>query len=242
MENTISSCTVCKKAASDDVELNVCAKCKTTYYCSRDCQKADWKSHKRTCGKDSFETTGLINSENYSSPFIDILEAHNAKPFTTLDNHTYLHNRPDKDVYKLLIDCFRMKQADDNRFENKTDSNSVYTGAANSLPGFRKFMEKASTARNLLPPGWNADKQKECEAFGMGETFSSLKKKTTKEEIIDHYRVQQMPMQLRMLGETIYGCGPGGQDGTPMRKMMMSMENNAGPTPGFTASMINVSF
>ena len=102
-------------------------------------------------------------------------------------------------------------------------------------------MEKVSATHNLLPPGWNAEKQKECEAFGMGDSFSSLKRKATKEGIIDHYGVQQMPMQLRMLGETIYGRGPGGQDGTPMRKMMMSMENNAGSGPGLVASMINMS-
>ena len=134
-----------------------------------------------------------------------------------------------------------MKQADDHKIESKTDPNSVYTGAPNSRPGFRKFMERASTVRSLLPPGWNVDKQKECEAFGMGDTFSSLKKKATKEGIINHYGVQQMPMQLRMLGETIYGRGPGGQDGTPMRKMMMSMESNARPAPGLVTSMINIS-
>lgn len=31
--------------------LKQCAKCNATPYCSRDCQKADWKTHKKICGK-----------------------------------------------------------------------------------------------------------------------------------------------------------------------------------------------
>jgi splicing suppressor protein 51 len=101
-----------------------------TCYCSRDYQRTNWKSHKKTCGKYSFETTGFIDSEDYTTPFIDRLEAQTAKPFTTLDNHTYLHNRTDKDVYKLLIDCYCKKQADENKIEIITDPNSVYIGRA----------------------------------------------------------------------------------------------------------------
>lgn len=38
-------CAVCGK----DEFLKRCAKCSTTYYCSRDCQKSDWKFHKKIC-------------------------------------------------------------------------------------------------------------------------------------------------------------------------------------------------
>ncbi|KAL1623404.1 hypothetical protein SLS54_004393 [Diplodia seriata] len=31
--------------------LSYCAKCNQTLYCSRTCQRADWKSHKKNCGK-----------------------------------------------------------------------------------------------------------------------------------------------------------------------------------------------
>ncbi|EPQ52052.1 hypothetical protein GLOTRDRAFT_122782 [Gloeophyllum trabeum ATCC 11539] len=30
---------------------NKCSRCKKVYYCTKDCQRADWKSHKPTCGK-----------------------------------------------------------------------------------------------------------------------------------------------------------------------------------------------
>jgi hypothetical protein len=38
-------------------------------------------------------------------------------------------------------------------------------------------MEKVSATHNLLPTGWNADKQKECGDFGMGDMFSSQQSK-----------------------------------------------------------------
>ena len=32
--------------------MKKCSRCKTTFYCSRDCQIGDWKIHKRICGKE----------------------------------------------------------------------------------------------------------------------------------------------------------------------------------------------
>ena len=41
-----NSCVICKKDASKR-----CVKCLQTWYCSRECQVADWKSHKKHCNK-----------------------------------------------------------------------------------------------------------------------------------------------------------------------------------------------
>ncbi|KAG8724356.1 hypothetical protein FRC09_019634 [Ceratobasidium sp. 395] len=46
---TDKACWVCYGAGKPD--LMTCSGCKTARYCSATCQKQDWKSHKKTCGK-----------------------------------------------------------------------------------------------------------------------------------------------------------------------------------------------
>ncbi|KAG9230151.1 hypothetical protein BJ875DRAFT_488239 [Amylocarpus encephaloides] len=42
-------CTACDKPSTEDKPLKPCAKCQSVHYCSRDCQKADFKKHKKVC-------------------------------------------------------------------------------------------------------------------------------------------------------------------------------------------------
>lgn len=42
-------CTGCGKAGAADAPLQVCAGCRADKYCSRECQRADWKVHKGVC-------------------------------------------------------------------------------------------------------------------------------------------------------------------------------------------------
>ncbi|PBP24104.1 putative MYND domain protein [Diplocarpon rosae] len=44
-------CTACSKPSSEDKPLKPCTKCQSVQYCSRDCQKADFKKHKKECAK-----------------------------------------------------------------------------------------------------------------------------------------------------------------------------------------------
>ncbi|KAL7269486.1 hypothetical protein RUND412_007849 [Rhizina undulata] len=45
-EQTPSACTICNKPTT-----NLCAKCKSVAYCSRECQKPDWNVHKALCSE-----------------------------------------------------------------------------------------------------------------------------------------------------------------------------------------------
>jgi hypothetical protein len=44
-----ASCQVCKKGEGDGLQLSFCNSCRSVSYCSRACQKADWKAHKVIC-------------------------------------------------------------------------------------------------------------------------------------------------------------------------------------------------
>ncbi|KAI8939989.1 hypothetical protein NX059_003712 [Plenodomus lindquistii] len=103
------TCAKCNEtaAAKNVAALKVCVRCKTARYCDRDCQKADWKTHKKECSKLANQTS-KPGTENFA-PRLKGLEKHVPNPFTRLDQGKYLHDRPQKDVYKLLIDSFRMR-------------------------------------------------------------------------------------------------------------------------------------
>lgn len=218
----MSKCANCDKTE----HLKKCAKCQSEHYCSRDCQKAHWKNHKKVWGggptADFASHSAIPATPKGLTMIID-------KPFHKLDAGTWLHDRPENDVYKLLIDTCRLRLDDDYKFEHKNTEDSVFAGEPHSLPAFKQFLRLAERRVGLLPPWWSAEKAKECVALGMNnpDDWSSLGSGPEKGDIVDHYGDTSMPMQMRMLGEQIYGSGPGGQDGTSMRKRMMETEMGA---------------
>ncbi|KAM0466375.1 hypothetical protein ACHAPV_001334 [Trichoderma viride] len=146
-------------------------------------------------------------------------------PFTRLDNGTWLHNRPEIDVYRLLIDAYRLRVEDTYVMEGDFMEGSIYAGNTDGLRGFRNFLRRAATVSGLLPPWWNNEKKAACEQLGMDTSqWSDLRCAVEKHDIIEQYGDPQFPMQLRMLAEAVYRRGPDGSDGTAMRKMMASME------------------
>jgi splicing suppressor protein 51 len=155
------------------------------------------------------------------------LVKHIDKPYHHLHSRTWLHNRPEEDVFKLLIDCFRMRQHDNYTIEGVKDEDSVYGGASHSQAGFKRFLVLAESRTDLLPSWWFMGKAAaNCLRMGgglgaKGTKWSSLSSKVDKAAIIDHYANPEMPMQLRLLGEQIYLRGPGGQSGAQMIKMKM---------------------
>jgi hypothetical protein len=42
-------CITCSAVASPDLQLQCCAHCESALYCSKDCQREDWKQHKQIC-------------------------------------------------------------------------------------------------------------------------------------------------------------------------------------------------
>lgn len=210
----VSDLILITETAAEVPNMKRCAKCTTTPYCSRECQVADWKAHKKTCAASASasaaSTLKVEHSTSYKSPRVKGLQKHVPNPFTCIDRGTYLHDRPERDVYKLLIDTFRMRQADDLKMNGVTTPNTVYTGAASSIGPFRAFLGKVEARGRVLPAWWNAEKRKECEEFAeSGGDRSSVRSKVTKEEVISQYGDQRVSHRIgglfKMLGAKFCG-------------------------------------
>ena len=48
-ERKQGDCATCGRTPKDGKTFPACAKCKKVRYCSQECQKVDWKAHKKTC-------------------------------------------------------------------------------------------------------------------------------------------------------------------------------------------------
>ncbi|KAJ5677542.1 uncharacterized protein N7477_003175 [Penicillium maclennaniae] len=152
------------------------------------------------------------------------------KPFTQLYAKKWLHGRPEKDVYRLLIDTYRLRMEDDYTIKGDVDEDSIYKGRASGVRGFQRFLRLAERrGRELLPDWWSPAQAKECVALGSGRDEDyNLRHAVEKSDIIEQYGERLMPMQLRMLGEQIYGTGPSGTSGAGMLQMQMEAENGSG--------------
>lgn len=138
-----------------------------------------------------------------------------------------MHDRPEKDVYRLLIDAYRLRAQDMYNLDDDIAEDSIYSEESDSVGGFKKFLATVERHKNgaLLPAWWNAEKKAECVAFGASdEGWWSLSCAVEKSDVNERYGDPQFAMQLRMFAEAVYGRGPGGSDGTGMRTMLASLE------------------
>src|SRR5438093_370604 len=112
---------------------------------------ADWAWHKPAClAQRAFHVRRVS-----LLPPTKGLEQANVKPFTRLDNGTWLHDRPEKDVYRLLIDAYRLRAEDDLVYEDKRGADSIYAGQPDSLEDFRRFLARVEAAgEGALLPSW----------------------------------------------------------------------------------------
>lgn len=235
--STEEECATCHKPSTPESPLKRCSRCKTATYCSVDCQKVDWKSHKQHCAGPTQGTTGAHPNEsprasNAGNPGLNTrstsghLEVHVEKPFHKIHERKWLHDRPEKDVYKLLIDTYRLRMWDDYIYGD-VDAERIFNDVPDGRPGFCRFLRKVESKPGLLPDWWSPAKAQECVAFGSGYRGFNLDRVVEKQDIIELYGDPRMPMKQRMFGEQIWGSGPGGVKGASMLEMQMALEDPA---------------
>lgn len=219
-----TSCVTCQKTPPE-VTLKNCSRCKSTLHCSRDCQAADWTQHKKICKKPTTEDSGSGSGSASAPAPTKALDKAIPDPFTRLQRRTWLHDRPETDVYRLLVDAYRMRVEDDYVLDHDTEIDSLYGMKPNVLRSFRRFLKLTASRPGLLPPWWDDAKQKACECLGLDKSqWSCLKFAVEKSDVQEHYGDPYFPMQLRMFAETVYQRGPGGASGEGMLEMMVGHE------------------
>jgi hypothetical protein len=115
-----ASCQVCEKGKADGLKLSFCNACRSVSYCSRDCQKVDWKAHKVICKELNVGDAKQIVHSNHQS------NAEDAKKIAIL----------------ALSDCSpRVRRFFDLFFESKDDTR---TDHADTVRKMKKILRKES--------------------------------------------------------------------------------------------------
>ncbi|KAL7942520.1 hypothetical protein V8C42DRAFT_359972 [Trichoderma barbatum] len=206
--------------------LRSCLNCQSVEYCSVQCQLTDWKAHRNLfCVNPT-----VIPIDTLAKPHrVPFLKTHITNPFARLAKGIWLHDRHKQDVYALLIDSFRLREADDFNYGGITNNDSVYSGRVTSCPAFRRFLYQAE-AKGLMPPWWSDQKRVECLTKGIDrgeDNYHDLYAMTQDIEIVVVYEDAIMTMQLRMFSESVLGKGAGGSDGRLMLQKMVVAEEAA---------------
>lgn len=127
-------------------------------------------------------------------------------------------------MYGLLIDAYRLRIEDLHVFDNTADPYSAYSNNRDDLRGFRNFMRKVSDKSGALPPWWDADSSTaECERLAASDGWHNLSRRVEKIDVIERYRNNMMPMQLRLFSESVFGTYPGiaaGQSAAAIRAVV----------------------
>lgn len=148
------ACASCKKAEeANGKTLLRRASCHEVSYCNQDCQKADWKSHKKNC---NFQPKSkLSGSSSGITP----------KRLYGITTKHALEQQPKEQGFKMLVDSYRMRVEDELNFRGDVHEDSAI-GSGDPAAGFRRYLMKAATRKDVLPSWWNDEKREACVAFG----------------------------------------------------------------------------
>jgi len=126
------------------------------------------------------------------------------KPFHHIGKGTWLKDHPEQDVYKLLIDAYRLRVLENFRRAGGQGDN-IYGAAPDGRDGFLDFLHLAHR-QGLLPEWFSNESEDACLAMGLSDNYwSSLAGCAKPEELNKHYGDPLMSMQLRLFVDQVYG-------------------------------------
>ncbi|KAF2472605.1 uncharacterized protein BDR25DRAFT_15762 [Lindgomyces ingoldianus] len=143
-----------------------CSRCQAVYYCSKACQRADWKSHKASCTRaphhshSPYTITPQPSCPSSPSGF--------PSPVSPDIVKINLHALDSMTVYKHLIDAYRLLANESwNASSMVRPRCSLHDAddhhSVNPIPTFRHFLNEAERRNGLLPMWWTQDTKRDCE-------------------------------------------------------------------------------
>ncbi|KAG5996172.1 hypothetical protein E4U43_002905 [Claviceps pusilla] len=196
------------------------------------------------------------NSSKTSEPIVSPcrgLSSPQLRPFTKLKARTWLHGRPADDVFRLLIDSYRLHSYDKFQFEGENKLGSIFAGATDSSSDFDAYLTVAAATRtektegtdtestgeaegletttcllpSLLPTWWTRASHQECMQLGRRQDdkqFHDLHVPLSQAMTIDYYQDASFPTQLRIFAEQVMGQPVLMRGCTPLLEQLVLVE------------------
>ena len=241
----------CRKCGVDEelgVPMKQCSRCKASRYCSRACQKADWKRHKKTCRQYVQATTLATTTLSSQGPPGEIpntsaaahahvradprgpvvapgLDVNLPTPFTRLYVKRWLHGRTEKDCFKLLFDAIRVRTWDDEGMAARSLLDMIKTSQEEASKLLvRRFLREAHR-KQCLPGWWTTEKENECIEFGHSEeNWKESERPVKMIQLFERYGTPSIAIQFRVFNEYVYGPVPGAGSSLSFLNYYMEME------------------
>ncbi|KAG5978549.1 hypothetical protein E4U55_006074 [Claviceps digitariae] len=189
------------------------------------------------------------------------LSAPQPRPFTKLQAQTWLHGRPAEDVFRLLVDSYRLHSYDKFQFEAENKLGTIFAGATDSSLDFDAYLTAAAATRagrtgetdtedtsrspSLLPTWWTRAAHQECMQMSRrqdDEQFHDLHVHLSQAMVIDYYQDASFPTQLRIFAEQVLGQPALMRRCTPLLEQLVLMEEESGVTAEFDWKQFNKAF
>ncbi|KAF2430726.1 hypothetical protein EJ08DRAFT_679011 [Tothia fuscella] len=170
-------CGKCAKAETSlKVPLKPCAKCNTGSYCSRDCQTADWKLHKKVCASNAAAERTRAEEAAKSAPATTFEEPaqqeaedededeDEGEDWTDEEDSipdemlaALLQKMPHEDTYKIFVNTFQRYKKD-----REKENGEPLEGPEELKKHFRIFLENMEKDE-IVPKWWDESKRVKCE-------------------------------------------------------------------------------